>query len=72
MCTMACACALHVHHVHYTPCALHCVQVLSRIQQSLSVIGEGGANATLNQSDFEAASSAVSDLIVKCARPSAA
>ena len=70
MCMCMCsACALHVH---YTPCALHCVQVLSRIQQSLSVIGEGGANATLNQSDFEAASSAVSDLIVKCARPSAA
>ena len=58
---------VHVHvHVH--------VQVLSLIQQSLRVSGgQGGVAAAfaatpmLNQSDFEAASSALSDLIVKCA-----
>ena len=43
------------------------VQVLTLIQRSLGARGDGGANTTLNQSDFEAASSAVSDLIVKCA-----
>tara|TARA_B100000795_G_scaffold106167_1_gene78363 strand:- start:1665 stop:1811 length:147 start_codon:yes stop_codon:yes gene_type:complete len=42
------------------------VQVLTLIQRSLGARGDGGANTTLNQSDFEAASSAVSDLIVKC------